>query len=282
MPAGPRNAAAWTLPEVISLGTCIFDPVWAEKTHESSSCELLHVVQGQVALVLGEDTFRAGPGDTLVVPDDTSHRDEFDLEEGLEVFMVHFRWSDQDRFAALVRNDTLLALPKPSQDELVRLFERLQTDSIAPGEADLALAQARVFHILMFMYREAQRMQPDDVEPEEPSYGDRRRRQLMLDAKKYLEDHYAGPIALDDIATFLGVSPFYLSHVFSQESDFSLFSYLTTLRVRHARELLEAGEEGRSVAEVAYAVGYESPSYFSKVFKAHTGLSPRNVMARTG
>ena len=83
---------------------------------------------------------------------------------------------------------------------------------------------------------------------------------------------------LDQIAAALQVSPFHLSRVFSQESDFSLFGYLATVRLTKARQLLL--EEDLPVAEVAYAVGYASPNYFAKVFRKAFGHPPSRTRSQ--
>ena len=100
----------------------------------------------------------------------------------------------------------------------------------------------------------------------------------MAKAKEYLVERFTECVSLEDVAGALRVSPYYLSHVFSEESDFSLFSYLTSLRMARAEELLAEGL--LNVSEVAYAVGYESPNYFSKVFRAHFGAAPRDLGVR--
>ena len=78
---------------------------------------------------------------------------------------------------------------------------------------------------------------------------------------------------LDDIATHLGVSTYRLSHVFGQESDFTVSGYLTMLRMEKARAMLLAHSRC-NVSEVARTVGYQDPHYFSRVFKKHYGQSP--------
>ena len=99
--------------------------------------------------------------------------------------------------------------------------------------------------------------------------------QLMAKAKAYVDKNYGKQISLDEVASDLKVSTFYLSHIFSTESDFSLFSYLTNLRMQKARKLLIKGE--LNVSEVAYAVGYNDGNYFSKIFKKHFGYPPTDL-----
>jgi AraC-like DNA-binding protein len=95
----------------------------------------------------------------------------------------------------------------------------------------------------------------------------------MLQARQYLEAHFAEPLSLEGIAAALGVSAYYLSHVFSEENDFTLFASLTHLRMEKARALLQDGQ--MTVAEVARAVGYDNSNYFSKAFRRHFGVAPR-------
>jgi len=264
------------LPEVHSAGLSLFDPIWAQKPHATRCPELIHVISGHVELVIESDRFAAGPGDTLFMPAQTTHRDDFDLDLGLKVFMVHFSWEAEDEFARIVDNRALGRMSEPAKAEIGKVFAAMRTDLAGDPEADRLLLQSRVLVALVLMLREAKRVGMDDASPDAEESGRRHRRQLMLRAKEYLEEHYAQPISLQDIATHLRVSPFYLSHVFSEENEFSLFAYLTRLRLGTAKELLEEG--AMNVSEVAQAVGYEDPKHFSKVFKRHFNRPPRDFL----
>lgn len=263
-------------PVVRSLGTMMFDPCWAERVHTSSSCELLYVMRGSVTLQLGETQFPAGPGDLLLVPPETDHRDEFDPVQGLQVFLVFFEWAGAGEFFTQVSNHSLVALPAARKREIARLIERLRNDVQGDSFADQLVARSRLLAILMLMLREAQTAGDGSRHESRGATGKRRRQGLMLTAKAYLDAHYHEPISLEDIADSLHVSAFYLSHVFSQESNFSLFSYLTNLRMERARKLLCDGQ--LNVSEVARCVGYENSNYFSKVFRKHFGQPPSDFL----
>lgn len=255
------------------MGVCLFDPIWARKTHTTRSAELLHIIAGHVDLRIGRQRFFGGPGDTLLVPSSTAHRDEFDLDLGLQVFMVHFSWEAEEEFLRLVDNRLLRDLPTPVKAELGKVFERMRTDIRGDSEADGIVIRSRLMVALSLMLREARHLHKGARSSGAEEYGKRHRRQLMFRAKAYLEDHYCELVSLQDIADALRVSPFYLSHVFSEESDFSLFAYLTLLRLEKAKSLLAQGK--LNVSEIASLVGYENSNYFSKVFKRHFGRPPR-------
>lgn len=90
--------------------------------------------------------------------------------------------------------------------------------------------------------------------------------------KQYINENYAREISLDELARHVFLSPFYLSHIFSEEAETSITDYLKKVRIGKAQSLLM--NTGKSIAEVAYAVGYKDPNYFSRVFKRLTGKAP--------
>jgi len=259
------------LPDVRSMGVTLFDWQWAERAHVSTSCELLYVISGEVDLHLHGRRHHAGPGDVLLVPSGTEHRDDFVPDAGLQVFMVSFGWAAEAAFFRQVSNDVLRELPAYRKAEIAAQVERLHRDTPSDTPPDLLVARARLCTILMLLYRAAAGSAPEET----PAAHGRRRRSLMLAARRYLERNYALPLALEDVARALDVSPFYLSHVFSEENEFSLFAYLTAIRMEKARELLQAG--AKNVSEVARAVGYENGNYFSKVFRRHFGYPPSEL-----
>jgi len=266
------------LPDIRSMGFMAFDPIWAQKDHPASGLEVLHVIKGTVQLTVAGSRFTAGPGETLLVPPGAPHRDEFDLEEGLELFFCTLLWPLAEDYFAIVDNRALTAMHSHRKAEVATLFDQLRADLAGAAPVDKLVARARLHTILLLVLREAvHQSQANLASVEETPYGMERRRALMLQAKAYLERHYADGIALDDIAAELHVSAYYLSHLFSEQSGFSLFSYLTSLRMEKAQGLLLEGQ--LNVAEVGRAVGYEDANYFSKAFKKHVGSSPREFAA---
>ena len=258
------------LPDVRRMGVMLYDPIWAERDHGASCLEMMHVLRGAMTLVLGPKTYRARTGDTLFVPTGATHRDDFDVEAGLEVFFFGLRWEREEDYFALVDNDDSLGMPAHRKAEVAAEFHHLRAGLAGEEPADKLVARARVHTVLLLILREALRRHEGDATPRD--YGAARRRELMRQARAWMEAHYSRPVTLEEIASDLHVSAYYLSHVFSQESDFTLFSYLTGLRMKRAADLLLGGE--LNVSEVARAVGFEDPNYFSKVFKKHYGRPP--------
>ncbi|KGE71699.1 response regulator transcription factor [Spirochaeta lutea] len=89
---------------------------------------------------------------------------------------------------------------------------------------------------------------------------------------EHLQSQYPNQISLEDAADFAGVSPSYLSRLFTEEVGSTFVEVLTGIRMEAAKVLL--CEPGVSVKEVSYQVGYSDPNYFSRIFRKVTGVSP--------
>jgi AraC-like DNA-binding protein/mannose-6-phosphate isomerase-like protein (cupin superfamily) len=260
------------LPVVDSMGECIFDPVFAQKNHTTPCCEMFHIIKGQVQLIIGKSRVKAGAGDTLLIPTQVLHRDEFDPKEGLKVFMVFFSWQAEKEYFSCVNNALLQKLPRTVKMDVSRMFDRLRLDRLVDDNVHRLLVRSRVLTILLFLLQECIRLRQRARIHHRDLSGVQRRQSLMLRAKEYVEAHFLEPVSLNDIARALRVSPFYLSHVFGRESDFSLFNYLTAMRMKRAKELLAEGR--MNVSETARMVGYDNSHYFAKVFRQHFGHAP--------
>ena len=260
------------LPEIRTMGLMQFDPVWAVREHVSPVCELLHVVAGAVDLVTPSGRFPAQAGDTLLVPSNTLHRDEFELGTDLSILFISFTWPCEEAYFRRVRPDATLAISSQRRVEIAGLFDQLRGDVAGPTAVDELVARARVLTVLLLFLRDALAAQTTNDAADGASPADRRHQALVAGAKAYLQKHLANAVTLDEIASHLGVSSYHLSHVFSRETSFSLYTFLTATRMDKAKALLR---EGRlNVSEVAYAVGYHDPSYFSRAFKDRCGCSP--------
>lgn len=89
----------------------------------------------------------------------------------------------------------------------------------------------------------------------------------------YIRNNYDRKITLDDIAIHVSLSRSYLSKLFKDETGYSLFSYINHIRIEKSKQLLL--DETIALVDVAGMCGFEDQSYFTKVFKKETGISPK-------
>ncbi len=100
--------------------------------------------------------------------------------------------------------------------------------------------------------------------------------------ENYVSSHYKEDISLKFLSEKFDKSYNYLSSVFNKEMKMSFREYLNNYRIKKAEKILIESE--LTLAEISMEVGFSSQSYFSKVFKNNTGVSPlkyRNIMKKT-
>lgn len=92
-------------------------------------------------------------------------------------------------------------------------------------------------------------------------------------AVSYISAHYMEKLTLRDLAANLYLNDTYLSKLFRQELNTSFTDYLNNTRIEHSMELMRSTD--KSLLEIAGLVGFDDQSYFTKIFKKTTGMTPR-------
>lgn len=100
---------------------------------------------------------------------------------------------------------------------------------------------------------------------------------LVCDALAMLREDFSFLYGVEDLAERLHVSAPHLIRTFTQSVGVSPGKYLTHLRVEYAKLVLRGGET--SIEAVAAASGFSGASYFGKVFRRETGMTPRAYAA---
>src|SRR5215218_10392433 len=108
----------------------------------------------------------------------------------------------------------------------------------------------------------AQRQRPTTIQS---------RRALFEEAAAIVALEYPDRLELDQVARRLATSPRQLQRGFAEAGQTSFRTYLRTVRMERAGELLREGT--LRVWEVAEAVGYSQPAQFAKAFRRHHGYA---------
>ncbi len=98
--------------------------------------------------------------------------------------------------------------------------------------------------------------------------------------KKMIEENLEADISLAEIAKSVGISVYYMSHIFKRATDMTVVEYRTFLRIDKAK--CELVETGKSITEIAYDCGFSSQGYFSERFTKVCGISPTKYREKNG
>jgi len=90
-------------------------------------------------------------------------------------------------------------------------------------------------------------------------------------SKKFLDEHYAERVSLQELARLVGLSPYHLNRSFCRKIGMPPHAYQLQMRIARAKSALRAGS---SIAGVALATGFADQSHFTRVFKRLVGDTP--------
>lgn len=99
---------------------------------------------------------------------------------------------------------------------------------------------------------------------------------VVTNVKKYIRDNITKRLSLNDVAKEFNISPSYLSVLFSKYNETCFSDYINQCKIEEAKKMLADSE--LKIYEIADELGFESTSYFSRVFKKVAGMSPRDYL----
>jgi AraC family transcriptional regulator of arabinose operon len=232
-------------------------------------------VDGTGQVFDGDQAFSVTPGDLLLFPPNVRHfyGRHPDAEKWWHRW-IYFQprafwkpWLAWDREIGGVH-----LLPDSGEgqsSELFRLFVEVEKWAVLDDTLSIDLAFNRLEHILLSCAR------MDQAATSDPVHMDDR----VLAACTLITENLHKPLTVAEIADHVCLSPSRLSHLFRSYVGTGLLQWRDAQRVQYAMQMLRITNE--PIKSLSVMVGYEDPLYFSRVFRRHTGMSPRRYRANS-
>ncbi|MCL1668645.1 AraC family transcriptional regulator [Elizabethkingia ursingii] len=131
--------------------------------------------------------------------------------------------------------------------------------------------KSRILNLLLLIFEFAKNQQEDNMVNSKPgiSQGET---QKLLEIKAFIEDNLKSFYTIEQLSLRFGINEFKLKNGFKELFGDGVFHYASKLRMKEALHLLKNSE--LSIKEIAYHLGYGSPSSFSVAFKNEVGVGP--------
>jgi AraC-like DNA-binding protein/mannose-6-phosphate isomerase-like protein (cupin superfamily) len=153
---------------------------------------------------------------------------------------------------------------QPEQfDDLMQLFCQIDRYAAEQEEGYQTLCQYLMLAALELVKRMT-RGRKDTLETQ----GDSIFRQIA----KYIDQHYAEDLSIEQLEKQFYISPYHLSHMFRHKTGYSLKQYLLRRRIGEAQMRLVHSQD--TIQTISESVGFEDASYFSRIFSKYIGMTP--------
>lgn len=211
------------------------------------------------------------------------------LGNHLEFYSIRFRLSTQmdagDFLSEYFRIQTVTDVHDESH--ILSYFTELYRNAITPttqnagkmfrirGNLELIVAWL-VEHSTKVMTEEAPQSEPGHTvaaykyrEMKSNSHKQDPRIRTVMD---YLNTHFSGEFDLQSLSEMAGICKSSLRRLFKEQSGKTVSEYVIELRMTTAARKLLISD--KTISEIAYEIGYENPSYFTRRFREYFGTSP--------
>lgn len=255
--------------------------------HFHESFELYFLLEGERYYFIEQETYLVGQGMAVFLNRDQIHKTSM---AGGQVY--------HDRFLlqldAAVMNPCLNACGLPSLEELgnqywgvVRfspgdwtritgLIAELKREIKGRAESSEAIVRLHALELLILYCRNKRRMDMEDWKGGEDRKETYRVQtgmyQKIHEVAKYLQTHSSSKETLEELSARFYISKSYLTRIFKTVTGFTINEYQNLARIKKARILL--AETDDSITWIAEQTGFENVTYFDRVFKKHTAMSP--------
>ena len=210
-----------------------------------------YMKKGYAEIEYSGNALKLNKGNLFYIPKGLCYHSHWYPEEDTVIFdsfsfqNIPVENNDRYKLQILQQNDTIMEL-------LLKLTENRKAGCKAIG----------LFYLLLSELL-------DDMKKENPDP----KRDIVDKAKCYMmrNDNYS----IADVAKYCSVSQSGFYAIYKEVTGTTPQEAKNTIRIQKCRDMLEA--EGLSVEQVSEKMGFSSSSYFRKVFKKYTGISPSQV-----
>ena len=266
---------------IYNLGETTLSAEWNLRLTGSVSWKIYSVVDGEAEIIVGGRTIRMRPRHLYLIPPFTPleqhqcrpftlmyvhfHINDLSLTELLESYHLETQTEADTLTETLLARLTQLCagfeLPatNPSLYETKANFQAWghRYDSL-PQVTQLEIGSC--IRLLMSHFINRSKLRPPIANSK------------IRKAKKMIDEHPSGTPDIKSIAKAVGMRPESFSRAFRKEIQLSPLHYFMGQRLNRAKNLLAISE--LSVKEVANSCGFNDFSYFCRLFKKHTSLTP--------
>lgn len=226
------------------------------------------IEEGQRSLICKGETYIINPGDLVIFnPYDTHSCEQIDGKT-LDYRCINVTPTIMQQLILEISGHDQLPYFTENvlvQSELVANLKELHI-KISQGEGELKKEE-----LFFYLLEELIRKYSDVTICSSISEGALEMKAVCM----YLEEHYTKSITLNELSNFSGYSKYHLLRTFTKKVGISPNSYLETIRINRAKQLLQ---QGIRPIEVAMVTGFSDQSHFSKSFKRQTGVTPKYYM----
>lgn len=233
--------------------------------HIHEGYEMLYLISGNLELFIKDEVYSVVPGNIILIPKEAIHKTR----------------NTASKYERIIWNFTDNAIDEDIIEDIKKLFSHrvyapadtkfintlIKSFKNEKEKNDIFSRKLSIYYLNIMLAHLARNMDSYAVTDNKIT------NPIVERLIKYTNQNYSSPITLKDISKKFKLTPNYLSKLFCENTGLHFKEYLTSIRIRHAKDMLD--NTNRSIKSIAYDCGFNDSNYFSAAFKETVGISPK-------
>ena len=249
-----------------------------ERRHFHREYEIYYLLSGERYYFIDSKTYPVRAGPLVFINRGQIHKTSVGKDAAHERLLIQIReerlsqWIGAEAKRALEKffreNSGILNLEGTQRKEIEEILMRIETEALENIYGSRRLVEVLTAELLLRCARILEGRERKKEEGGVPSA----RHSKVQEVAEYIGNHFRQEISLELLAEHFFVSKYYLCRIFKDITGFTVNEFTNVTKVKHAAILLEKTDW--SITEIAGESGYDSITYFEKMFKRYLGMTP--------
>ncbi len=237
------------------------------RTRKKGAKELIFIycIEGNGDMIVGKSKLKITPNSYHIIPKNEPHEYRSDTNNPWSIYWMHFNGKATEqlyqRYLEQRNTDGSVSYESHRIELFNKIFNMYKSEYTVP-KLEFANILALQF-ISSFIYSSK------EIAAESTLHTN-----LINSIIDFLNDNLDKTFKADEIAEQFKCSPSYLFNLFKKRTGYSIIHFFNLKKIQKACEYLKYTE--LSIKQISYKIGIQDPLYFSRTFKKHFGLSPKD------
>ncbi|MDO5519335.1 MAG: AraC family transcriptional regulator [bacterium] len=247
--------------------------------HFHSQYELFYIIEGERQFFFNNRQHTATSGDLILIDTNLIHmtKSRSNEDHGYNRVILYIDQVQMQEFdrqypeLGLVQffhqNYGVYHLTKDQQSSFLNLYRDIR---LSLTNKEKGYKTGITLNVLSWLYKIMHQLSIE--ERIEPPISESNKVKNVYKVCDYLSQNCEQNISLDELAAHFYLSKYYLCRIFKEITNYTIKEYVNIHRILKAKNLLE--NTSLSISDISYQLGFDSLTYFEKIFKTHMNMSP--------
>lgn len=237
---------------------------YRERNEGISEYVLIYCIEGEGWYEIEDERFEVRPNEFFILPAESPHRYSADIESPWSIYWVHFTGTQAPGFIHSFNSQhkTIHEKVSPLSERIELIEEIYKTLERGYSTDNIGYANCCLWHLLgSFCYQPAFESKKSGIADD-----------TIENSIQLMKNNVDQNLKLKELAEHASFSVSHYSTLFKKKTGFAPIEYFIHLKIQKACQFLDL--TSLNVYEIAEALGYSDPHYFSRLFQNIMGVSP--------